>query len=239
MTAPRILDAGECALSVEFGDRIDPVLAARVHALDAALAADLPEGVAEAVPTYRALMVHYDPLRIGREALTAHLLCLAARPAAQAALQGPLWRLPACHDPGLAPDLAQVAAATGLTAARAVALHAGATYTVAMFGFAPGWAYLSGLPPALALPRRATPRDCIPEGALIVAGGQAIVAGVPMPSGWHILGQTAERLFHPGRARPFLLAPGDRIAFDPVDAATHAALAARAAAGEVVARRAA
>jgi KipI family sensor histidine kinase inhibitor len=118
-----------------------------------------------------------------------------------------------------------------------VRLHAGAVYRVAMFGFAPGWAYLSGLPAALTLPRRASPRDRIGDGSLIVAGGQAIVAALAMPSGWHILGRTAERLFAPARDPVFLLSPGDRLSFDPVDAATHAALSARTAAGEVVARQ--
>jgi KipI family sensor histidine kinase inhibitor len=105
-----------------------------------------------------------------------------------------------------------------------------------MYGFAPGWAYLSGLPPALALPRRTSPRDRIPAGSLIIAGGQAIVAGMAMPSGWHIIGRTPERMFAPARAEPFLFAVGDRLAFQPVDLATFHALAARAEAGEVLAR---
>jgi KipI family sensor histidine kinase inhibitor len=236
LTLPRFLDCGETALVVEFADRIDDGAARRVLALDAALAADPPGGLVETVPTYRSLMVHYDPLRLSRAALLAHLRGLLGRPAA-AEPAGRLWRLPACYDPALAPDLAHVAAATGLSQAAVVRLHAGAVYRVAMFGFAPGWAYLSGLPAALTLPRRASPRDRIGDGSLIVAGGQAIVAALAMPSGWHILGRTAERLFAPARDPVFLLSPGDRLSFDPVDAATHAALSARTAAGEVVARQ--
>ncbi len=106
-----------------------------------------------------------------------------------------------------------------------------------MYGFAPGWAYLSGLPAALTLPRRASPRDRIAAGSLIIAGGQAIIAAMAMPSGWHILGRTPERLFAPERDPVFLVAPGDRVRFDPVDLATFRALDARAARGEVVARR--
>lgn len=236
MTAPRFLDAGECALTVEFGAVIDDALVARVLALEAALAADPPAGLAETVPTYRSLMVHYDPLVLPRAELVAAVRAALRRAGTGAPAAGRRWRLPACYDPALAEDLDHVAAATGLSPAAVVAAHAGATFRVVMCGFAPGWAYLSGLPRVLTLPRRASPRDRIPEGALIVAGGQAVVAGMAMPSGWHILGRTPERLFAPGRAAPFLLAPGDVVRFEAVEAADFAALAARVAAGERVAR---
>jgi KipI family sensor histidine kinase inhibitor len=159
-----------------------------------------------------------------------------AAPPAEVADKGREWCLPACYAPALAEDLGAVAAATGLTPAAVVAAHSGADYRVVMQGFAPGWAYLSGLPAALALPRRASPRDRIPGGSLIIAGGQAIVAALAMPSGWHILGRTPERLFDPSRRPAFLFAPGDRLRFDPVDDATFVALEARAGAGEPLAR---
>ena len=235
MTLPRFLDAGECAVSVEFGDRLDDQLIAQVLGLDAALAEAPVPGIIETVPTYRSLMVHYDPLALPRAALLDHLRAALAQPA-KAASTGTLWHLPACYDPALAEDLPHIAAATGLTVAEVIRRHSTAAYTVVMYGFAPGWAYLSGLPAALTLPRRVSPRDRIPAGSLIIAGGQAIVAALPMPSGWHILGRTPERLFAAARDPAFLLAPGDRLAFDPVDAASFAALEARAAAGEVLAR---
>jgi KipI family sensor histidine kinase inhibitor len=235
VTEPRFLDCGETALTVASGATIDEDLMARVRALDAALAAHPRAGLIETVPSYRSLMVHYDPLRLDRAALVAHLreaLATAEAPPDRSRL----WQLPACYDPALAEDLPHVAQATGRTEAEVTGLHAGATYRVVMYGFAPGWAYLSGLPPALTLPRRAAPRDRIPAGSLIIAGGQAIVAGMAMPSGWHILGRTPERLFAPARDPVFLLAPGDRLRFDPVDAEAFAALEARAAAGEILAR---
>ncbi len=235
MTSPRFLDAGECALTVEFGDTIDDALAAKVLALDAALAATPHDGILETVPTYRSLMVHYDPLTLPRATLIAHLRAALDQPAPPRTNHR-LWHLPACHDPAMAEDLPHIATTTGLPVPEVLRLYASATYTVVMYGFSPGWAYLSGLPAALALPRRTTPRDRIPSGSLIVAGGQAIVAALAMPSGWHILGRTPERLFNPARSPSFLLAPGDRLRFDPVDAATFAALDARAATGEILAR---
>ena len=233
MTAPVFRDAGECALVVEFGDRVDDALAAQVLALDAAL--PVVAGLLETVPTYRSLMLHYDPLILPRSDLMGHVQAALAR-AETAPAKGRLWVLPACYDASIAPDLGHVAATVGLSVAQVVGLHSGTTFRVVMYGFAPGWAYLSGMPAALTLPRRASPRDVIPAGSLIIAGGLAIVAALPMPSGWHILGQTAMQMFAPTREPAFLLAPGDRLRFEAVDLATHEALMRRAAAGEPLAR---
>jgi inhibitor of KinA len=116
-------------------------------------------------------------------------------------------------------------------------LHAGATYRVYMYGFAPGFAYLGGLPRELAVPRRAKPRPPHPANALLVGGGLAAIGTVPMPTGWYVIARTPARLYVPERDETFPVAAGDRIRFAPVDAATFSALERRAAAGEVVARR--
>lgn len=211
----RLLDSGECALVVEFGSALDDRLVAQVLALDAALRAAPPPGVVETVPTYRSLMVHYDPLVASRAQVAAAVQGALGAPAA--ATRPPRRHLvPACYAPDLAPDLDHVAQSCGLTPAQVIDLHRNAVFRVVMYGFAPGWAYLSGLPAALTLPRRATPRDLIPAGSLIIAGGQAIVAGGAMPSGWHIIGRTPLRSFDPARDPAFLFAPGDEIAFDPI-----------------------
>ncbi len=233
---PRFLDAGETALVVEFGSTIDDAISERVLALDAALSDELPAGVVELVPTYRSLMIHYDPLVVQRSALVAAVHRALDR-AAGSGKPRSVWHLPACYDPAFADDLSHIAASTGLRAGDVITRHASARYRVAMYGFSPGWAYLSGLPQDLALPRRASPRDRIAAGSLIIAGGQAIVAGLAMPSGWHILGRTPERLFAPERRPVFLVSVGDAITFDPVDRPAFAGLEARALAGEIIARR--
>jgi inhibitor of KinA len=232
---PRFLDAGETALVVEFGQIIDPDINARVLALDATITTAPPPGVIETVPTYRSLMVHYDPLAISRTDLITFVTAAldAPRPSSSARR---LVTLPACYDPEFAEDMDHVSTVTGLAADEVVRLHSTAHLTVTMYGFAPGWAYLGGLPKALALPRRGSPRALIPTGSLIIAGGQAIVATMAMPSGWHIIGRTAERLFRPESEIAFPVAVGDMLTFDPVDRATHDALVLRAAAGEVLAK---
>jgi KipI family sensor histidine kinase inhibitor len=132
-------------------------------------------------------------------------------------------------------DLDDVAARHGLDPAEVVARHAAPEYRVYMIGFAPGYAYLGGLDPALATPRRETPRMRTPAGTIAVGGVQASVASIEAPSGWHLLGRTPVRAFMPGRDPVFLLRPGDRVRFEPVPASAWDALDRRAQAGELVA----
>jgi KipI family sensor histidine kinase inhibitor len=115
-----------------------------------------------------------------------------------------------------------------------VATHAGAEYTVYFMGFAPGLPNLGGLPPALHLPRRPLPRVLIPAGSVVMAGGQAAVISVPVPSGWHILGDTPVRPFDRARDEPFLFRPGDLIRFHPIDADEFARLTSRRERGDPV-----
>ncbi|HET9689882.1 MAG TPA: carboxyltransferase domain-containing protein [Acidimicrobiales bacterium] len=115
-------------------------------------------------------------------------------------------------------DLAEVAARTGLAVDEVVALHAGATFTARFTGFAPGFAYLDGLPPALRLPRRPSPRPVVPAGAVAVADRWSAVYPSASPGGWHLLGRTSATLFDPAADPPALLVPGTRVRFRPVDA---------------------
>ena len=233
---PRLLDAGEAALVVEFGGHVDPAVNDRVLALDDALGADPPDGVRERVPTYRSLMIHYDPLVLDRDALAERVLALAAGGSARAAAPA-AWTLPCCYDPPHGEDVGELAERTGLSGEEIVRLHAAATYRVYMYGFAPGFAYLGGLPDQLAVPRRASPRPPHPRNAVLIGGGLAAVATVPMPTGWYVIGATPARLYAPERAQSFFVSPGDAIRFEPVDATTFSDLEAREAAGERVARR--
>ncbi|MCJ2087466.1 allophanate hydrolase subunit 1 [Methylobacterium sp. E-005] len=233
---PRLLDAGEAALVVEFGSTVDPAISDRVLALDKALGADPPEGLRERVPTYRSLMLHYDPLVLDRAALIERVRALATG-ATTGASATTLWTLPCCYAAPHGEDIGQVAERTGLSPDAVVATHAGATYRVYMYGFAPGFAYLGGLPEVLAVPRRASPRPPHPANAVVIGGGLAAVATVPMPTGWYVIGATPARLYAPERDPSFFVGAGDLIRFEPVDATTFDALSAREAAGEPVARR--
>src|SRR6185437_2117429 len=140
---PRFLAAGDTAMVVEFGDRVDAHLSALVLALGQKLEAAGLEGVVEVVPTFRSLMVHYDPLR-----LTHADLQLAVMPLLQgleaAQIVGRHWRIPACYDESLGIDLAEVAQRTGCSVARIVERHSSTSQPVYMMGFLPGLPYLGG-----------------------------------------------------------------------------------------------
>ncbi|MBI3770888.1 MAG: 5-oxoprolinase subunit PxpB [Deltaproteobacteria bacterium] len=230
----RIRPAGDSALVVEFEERIDPALSARVLALEAALTADPPPGVRETLPTYRSLLVRFDPLDPGAEVLEATLASRAAV-ARGAANPGRLWRIPCAYGGAHGEDLEGVARAKSLTTDEVVRIHATTPWHVYMIGFAPGATYLGKLDARLHLPRRANPRARVPAGSVPIAGQQGLIMSIAMPSGWHLLGQTPVRLFEPRRAEPFLLAPGDRVRFEPISAAEYDRLDRLAERGEVVA----
>lgn len=233
---PRFLDAGETALVVEFGKEVDPDVNNTVLALDAALAAEPVPGLRELVPTYRSLMIHYDPLIITRAHLVAIVQQALAQPAGSTG-QPQNWTLPCCYELPYGEDLDEASAILGLSRDRAIALHVAGRYRVYMYGFAPGYAYLGGLPQELAISRRPTPRPPHPTGAVMIGGGLCGVATFPMPTGWYVLGRTPERLYAPERTDAFLIKPGDILHFEAVDVATFDALEARAALGEIVARK--
>ena len=232
-TAPKFLDSGEGALVVEFGREVDPDVNARVMALDAALDAEKVAGGVELVPTYRSLMIHYDPLVLPRAALIARIEGLAAALRTEAKPRT-RWVLPVCYDGECGEDVGVIADWAKLTPEQGIALHSGAIYRVYMYGFAPGWCYLGGLPKELGISRRATPRPPIPPNTIIIAGGLSLVATNSMPTGWWLIGRTAERMMRLDRDPVFLAEPGDELRFERVDRATFDSLDARAAAGVTV-----
>ncbi len=236
--APRFLDAGEAALVVEFGTVEDPAINDRVLALDAALAGAPVPGLVETVPTYRSLMIHYDPLALDRAALVAHVRAHApgGAPGGEARAPSRAWMLPACYDGPCGEDVAELGDVLGLSPEALVAAHAAATFRVYMYGFAPGYAYLGGTPEALRVSRRTAPRAPHFSNALLLGGGLAGIATLSMPTGWYVVGRTPERLYSRERATPFFLAAGDTIRFERIDAHAYAALERRVEAGEIVAR---
>jgi len=209
------LSSGDTALVVEFGERVDRGVSERVLALAARLAAAELAGVVELVPTFRSLMVHYDPLRTAAATLQQAIEGLLAD-AAIATAPRRLWRVPVCYAAELAPDLDEVARATGLAAAEVVRLHAERRYHVYMVGFVPGFPYMGDLAPPLVLPRRADPRIRVPPGAVAIATELTAIYPLESPGGWHLIGTTPVRLFDPGRSPPALFAPGDAVAFAPI-----------------------
>ena len=231
---PRLLPSGDAAITVEFSRNIDDAANRRVLALDRAMASAAIEGVTETVPTYRSLLVHYNPVRTSFEALGASILALAELPV-PATAKTRRWRIPVVYGGEHGVDLEDVAKTLNTTPDDVVARHTAGDYRVAMIGFTPGWSYLSGLSDSLQMPRRQDPRLLTPAGTISIGGVQTGVQCLAGPSGWHLLGQTAVRTYQLHREPTFLLEPGDAVTFAPVDAKTFAEQDRAAEAGEIVA----
>jgi KipI family sensor histidine kinase inhibitor len=212
----RFLSAGDRALVVEFGDRVDRALSAEVLRLVAVIGSGAIEGVVETVPTFRSLMIHYDPLVTTRAELEIVIRRVRDRDCTSQDA-ATLWRLPACYEGEFAPDLPDVARLTGLTPGEVVALHSGTRFHVYMLGFLPGFPYMGDLPKALALPRRADPRLGVPAGSISIATSLTAIYPYSSPGGWHLIGATPIRLFDARRPRPALFTPGDAVLFQPID----------------------
>jgi KipI family sensor histidine kinase inhibitor len=229
---PRFLPGGDTALLVEFGDRVDQELSGLVLALATKLRDAAIPGVVELVPTFRSLLVHYDPLRLRQSELRSRLMPLLEGLEATESV-GRLWRIPACYDESLGVDLAEVAQRMGLSTRQVIERHAATTFHVYMMGFLPGLPYLGGLPKEFELPRRENPRIKVPKGSIAVAMAMTVIYPLESPGGWHILARTPAPLWDMRHEPPALLAAGDKIMFEPLSLAEYDALVARATAGEL------
>ncbi len=230
---------GDAALLLRFGDRIDAAINQRVHAWVAALSSEAPDWLIEVTPAYASLALHTDVTRIGdagsfdadafkHDPLEVAIAWITAR------LHSPLpdtandtartIEIPAHYGGDDGPDLAALAAHTGIAIEDVAARHTAAEYTVAMLGFAPGFPYLLGLDASLAMPRVASPRTHVPAGSVGVGGAQTGIYPQSGPGGWQLIGRTPLRLFDAQRDPPGLLRAGDRVRFVAIDAARFDAL---------------
>lgn len=211
MSTPVFRAAGTQAVLADFGGAIDDTIFAHVLALDHALRADQPAWLLETVPAYTSLLIVFDPLAIDHAGVTRHAQSLDTvssdlRPSA-------VHTIPVCYEGEAAPDIAQVATTLGMSEEAVVTAHLSGDYRVFMYGFAPGYAYLGGVPDDLHLPRKPAAVRGHPIGSVMVAGPQCLITTLPMPTGWWVIGRTPVRVLDAAAERPFLFDPGDRVCF--------------------------
>jgi len=216
---PRLLPCGDRAVSVELGDEIGREVNARVLALDYLLRQQAVAGVTETVPSFRALLVYYDPLVIGYEELGARLRAVATEARPEALPPARTVELPCCYGGELGFELEPAAAKLALAPDELIRLHAAAAYYVDFVGFTPGLPYLSGMPERLHIPRLETPRVKTPPGSVSIGGMQCCIYSVESPGGFWVLGRTPVRLYDPAAADPILLRAGDHVRFRAIDRA--------------------
>lgn len=216
----QFLKSGDTAMVVQFGDVIDKVLSNRVLQLSQRIRElDMP-GVTGLIPTFRSLLVNYDPLAVSGEALKQKLEGLLDASDAQSQ-PARRWTIPVCYEGEFAPDLGDVAQASGLSLTQVVTQHVETLFHVYMLGFVPGYPYMGDLPPALVLPRRSNPRTRVPPGSVAIASVMTAIYPLESPGGWHLIGSTPVRLFDVLSTRPALFRPGDQVRFEPVGAAVY------------------
>ncbi len=203
---------------MEFGEAIDEAVHARVLAFDAALRAEPFAGFTESVPAYASVLVGYDPLVADLDGVRAQVQALLGRPAAGTGA-GRLHEVAVCYEAGFAPDLASVTERCGLTAEEVIAAHLAGDYRVFMYGFAPGYAYLGGVPEAIRLARKPNPVRGVAAGSVLVAGPQCLVTTVTAPTGWWVIGRSPTRILRSEAERPVLFEVGDRVRFRRIGAA--------------------
>jgi 5-oxoprolinase (ATP-hydrolysing) subunit B len=184
------------------------------------LLADPPEGFIEAIPAAETVMVVFDPSRASASTLGPRLRAAAQRASTNtysidesSAHQNPAVTIPVVYD---GPDLDDTSRCTGMSVEEVVRRHEAGEYVVAFCGFAPGFAYLSGLDPALILPRRSIPRTRVPAGSVAVSDRYTSVYPHESPGGWHLLGRTTMVMWDLERQPPALLTPGTRVRFERV-----------------------
>jgi len=226
----KFLPSGDSAIVVEFGSQIDRGVSERVLRLSMRIRTSGLTGVIETVPTFRSLMVHYDPLQTSSATLVDAIGTLLDA-AGRLEQRQRLWRVPVCYEGDYAPDLATVAERTNLTTAEVVELHSRTQYHVYMIGFLPGFPYMGDLPERLALPRQVDPRLRVPAGSVAIAMAMTAIYPIESPGGWHLIGTTPIVMFDLASTRPALFAPGDAVKFDPIGEDDYAAIRAAVADG--------
>lgn len=220
---PQFKAIADHALLVTFAEEISDGAHGAVLALDGALSVDPPVGMIETVPAMVNLLVSFDPVVTDHDAIKAHVLgCMGTAETAPKASTNRTVQV--CYDGPFSPDLDAVSSATGQSPEAVINAHLAGDFRVLMYGFSPGYAYLSGVPQAIQVPRKPTPVRDVPAGSVIIAGPQCLVTTLTMPTGWSIIGRSPTAILTGDPDAPFLFDVGDKVRFQRIDAATFAQL---------------
>lgn len=212
----KIMPAGDEAVVAEFGDKIDDGINRKVHVLARRIDREKIRGIKELLPTYRSLMVLYDPRIISYAALCRKIGKLEPADTDEGEGTRRTIIVPCCYEGAFAPDMPDMQKATGLQYEEIVRIHSGVDYKIYMLGFLPGFVYLGGLDPRIAVPRLTTPRTSIPARSVGIGGSQTGVYPIASPGGWRLIGSTPLEFYDPEREKPILCEAGEYIRFVPV-----------------------
>jgi inhibitor of KinA len=221
-------NAGDRGFIVEFGQKIDPDINKKVRAMTDVLNKNTPVGITEIIPTYRSVLLVYDPVLTTPAKFTDVIKNMAVNftnleiesgseiRSGSKIEHGTVVEIPVCYGGDFGPDIKNVEKASGLDREEVIKLHSAPEYLIYMVGFTPGFPFLGGLNEKLFTPRLETPRMAVPKGSVGIANDQTGMYPIQSPGGWQIIGRTSLNLFDPYRKNPFLYKAGDKIRFIPV-----------------------
>ena len=219
---PTISPVGDCAISIDFGQVIDPKINRHIRQTIERIQELKLDGITELVPTYCALLIQYDAMLYSYSDI-CNLMEPLLEPSAtdDANERVTVIEIPTVYGGEFGPDLGFVASHNNLTEEEVVAIHSGTDYLVYMLGFIPGFTYLGGMDPRIATPRLSSPRTLIPAGSVGIAGEQTGTYPSDSPGGWQIIGRTPVTMYDMSKEQAALLSAGDYVRYVPIDEAEY------------------
>ena len=215
---PTISPVGDCAISIDFGQAIDPKINRQIRQVIEQIKLLQLDGIIELVPTYCALLVQYDAM-----VYSYSDICRILEPTLQKSVTDSanelvtIVEIPTVYGGEFGPDLGFVASHNHLSEAEVVSIHSGTDYLVYMLGFIPGFTYLGGMDPRIATPRLSSPRTLIPAGSVGIAGEQTGTYPSDSPGGWQIIGRTPVTMYDMSKEQAALLQAGDYVRYVSID----------------------
>ena len=212
---PTISPVGDRAISIDFGQVIDPTINRHIRQTIERIKELQLEGIIELVPTYCALLVEYDAMLYSYSEI-----CNIIEPTLEEGMTNTtneLVTVPTVYGGEFGPDLSFVASHNHLSEDEVISIHSGTDYLVYMLGFIPGFTYLGGMDPRIATPRLSSPRTLIPAGSVGIAGEQTGTYPSDSPGGWQIIGRTPVTMYDMSKAQAALLKAGDYVRYVPID----------------------
>lgn len=217
----QIKTAGDCAISVEFKNEISEDVNNQVSALRDIIENGSMAGITGSIPTYRSLLVQYNPQLIRYGDLCKYISESVAQVSNRKNKDAKIYIIPVYYGDEYGPDLTTVAEKNNMSLDQVVEKHTSRAYRIYMLGFTPGFPYLGGMDECIATPRLQQPRTKIPAGSVGIAGKQTGIYPIDSPGGWQIIGRTPVKLFDIDQAVPLLLEAGHYIRFKSVDLKTY------------------
>ncbi|WDV44234.1 5-oxoprolinase subunit PxpB [Clostridiaceae bacterium M8S5] len=213
----KYLISGDKSLIIEFGNSISKKINSKVRAMMIAIEKRRLKGIIEMIPTYRSLMVHYNPIDIRYKTLVNEMKLLESKLDDIDIPLSKVIEIPTLYGGKYGPDIENVATHNQKTVQEVINIHTSKEYLVYMLGFIPGFPYLGGMDESIATPRLKTPRIKISSGSVGIAGGQTGIYPIDSPGGWQMIGKTPLKLYKENREKPILLQAGNYIKFVSID----------------------